>query len=147
MLYRRINFAGIGPGRLRAYLAGLTAGRLTLWCYFVWYLVVLVRYFDPAPNIWLTALALSGIIGTALLINTTRSGSRRVKLEPWPTFRLYVCPFCVASFSALVKNRHFFLIFSPRWSEMAVAAGICLALWLSTRLARAGNPRRLADAV
>ena len=33
------------------YLSKLTNGRLILWCYFIWYLVVLVRYFDANP--WL----------------------------------------------------------------------------------------------
>jgi hypothetical protein len=99
-----------------------------LWCYFVWYLVVLVRYFDPHPGLWFTSLGLSLIIGVALLVNTTVSGRTRVRLEPWPTFRLFLTPFCVSSFAALVKGRGFILIFSPDWREMAVAAGACLLL-------------------
>jgi len=113
---------------LLRYLANLSAGMLILWCYFVWYLVVLVRYFDPRPRLWLTSLGLSVIIGAALLINTTASGRRRVKLEPWPMFRLFVTPFCVSSFAALVKEHHFIMIFSPKWGEMATAAGLCAAL-------------------
>src|SRR5437588_2703800 len=99
------------------YLATLNRGRLILWCYFLWYLVVLVRYFDPNPRLWLTSLCLSLIIGAALLINTTASGTRRLKLEAWPAFRLFITPFCVSSFSALAKGRGFVLIFSPRWPE------------------------------
>jgi len=60
--------------RLRNYLAELTAGRLILWCYLIWYLVVLVRYFDPGPSLWITSLGLSLIIGTALVINANSSG-------------------------------------------------------------------------
>src|SRR5438270_8262406 len=104
--------------RLLKYLRSMSAGRLILWCYFIWYLVVLVRYFDPSPSLWLTSLGLSLIIGVALLINTTASGTRRVRLEPWPTFRLFLTPFCVSSFSALVKGHGFFLIFSPRSNEL-----------------------------
>ena len=99
-----------------------------LWCYFVWYCVVLVRYFDPTPGLWVTSLGLSGIIGAALLVNTTMSGRTRVRLEPWPTFRLFVIPFCVSSFAALVKDRGFVLIFSPDWREFAVAMAVCVAL-------------------
>lgn len=34
------------PSPLLRYLADLSAGQLLLWCYFLWYLVVLARYFD-----------------------------------------------------------------------------------------------------
>jgi hypothetical protein len=124
-----------------SYLAGLSGGRFVLWCYFIWWLVVLVRYFDPAPQIWLTSLGLSLIIGIALFINTTASGTSRVYLEPWPTFRLFLTPFCVSSFAALVKGRGFFLIFSPRWQEMAVAFGSCAVLGTIVLLARRLRPR------
>jgi hypothetical protein len=126
----------LSPSRLVDYLANLSAGRLVLWCYFIWWAVVLVRYFDPRPAIWLTSLGLSVIIGFALLINTTASGTNRVRLEPWPTFRLFLTPFCVSSFAALVKDRGFFLIFSPRWGEMAVAGGLCAGLGAAALLAR-----------
>jgi hypothetical protein len=129
-------------GGVLRYLANLSAGRFVLWCYFVWWLVVLVRYFDPSPDVWLTSLGLSVIIGIALLINTTRSGRSRVKLEPWPTFRLFLTPFCVSSFAALVKGRGFVLIFSPKLSEMLAALGICAALGAAILLARRiGKPR------
>ena len=118
------------------YLAGLTLGRYILWCYFLWWGMVLVRYFDPHPRIWLTSLGLSVIIGVALFINTTASGTTRVRLQAWPTFRLFLTPFCVSSFAALVKDRGFFLIFSPRWEEMAAAAGACALLGALALLAR-----------
>lgn len=118
------------------YFAGLTPGRYVLWCYFLWWATVLVRYFDPNPRIWLTSLGLSVIIGIALYINTTASGSARVRLQPWPTFRLFLTPFCVSSFAALVKDRGFFLIFSPRWEEMAAAASACGILGTVVLLAK-----------
>ncbi len=110
------------------YLSNLTSGRLILWCYFIWYLVVLVRYFDPNPRLWLTSLGLSGIIGFALYVSTVAAGANRVKLEFWQTFRLFLMPFCVSSFAALVKGKGFVLIFSPNLNEIAAAAGLCLAL-------------------
>lgn len=106
------------------YLSGLTAGRFVLWCYFIWWAVVLVRYFDPTPRIWMTSVGLSVIIGIALIINAT-SGSGSAKLQTWPAVRFFITPFCVSSFAALVKDRQFILIFSPDWREMAVAAAIC----------------------
>ena len=126
------------------YLARLSAGRTVLWCYFIWWSVILARYFDPSPRLWLTSLGLSLIIGTALLINTTASGTGRVRLEPWPTFRLFLTPFCVSSFAALVKGQGFVLIFSPRWQEMAVASGACAFLGVIILLARRLRPRTVS---
>jgi hypothetical protein len=36
-------------------------------------------------------------------------------------------PFCVSSFSSLIKGKGFLLIFSPSASELAIAAGLCAA--------------------
>lgn|SRR5688572_26386309 len=113
---------------LRRYLATLSTGRLILWCYFIWYLVVLIRYFDPSARLWLTSLGLSGIIGFALYLSTAGSGTTRIKFDRWQLFRLFLMPFCVSSFAALVKDRGFILIFSPNITEVALAVGLCVAL-------------------
>ena len=110
------------------YLTNLSTGRLILWCYFIWYAVVLVRYFDASARLWLTSLGLSLIIGFALYVSTARTGANNVKLERWQVFRLFLMPFCVSSFSALVKGRGFVLIFSPKPGEILAAAGICALL-------------------
>jgi hypothetical protein len=112
------------------YLAQLSNGRLILWCYFIWYCVVLARYFDPSLRLWLTSLGLSLIIGFALFISTTASvaGKEKVKLDGWQTFRLFLMPFCVSSFSALVKGKGFLLIFSPNPAEILLAVALCIAL-------------------
>jgi hypothetical protein len=119
---------------LANYLHNLTTGRMILWCYLIWYLVVLVRYFDPNPRIWLTSLGLSGIIGTALLISSTAHGN---KLQPWQIIRLFMMPFFVSSFSALVKGKQFVLIFSPNPKEILLAVGLCatfcVAVWFLKR--------------
>jgi hypothetical protein len=114
--------------KLIHYLANLSKGRLILWCYFIWYLVVLVRYFDPSPRLWLTSLGLSAIIGFALFVSTTAAGGRKVELDRWQTIRLFMMPFCVSSFSALVKGKGFVLFFSPEPAEILVAVALCLSL-------------------
>ena len=114
--------------RLVHYLSNLSKGRLILWCYFIWYLVVLVRYFDPSPRLWLTSLGLSLIIGFALYVSTTAAGEKAVKLERWQIIRLFMMPFCVSSFSALVKGKGFILIFSPDLDEILIAVGLCAVL-------------------
>lgn len=119
----------MNPARsLGNYLAELSVGRYVLWCYFIWWCVVLVRYFDPNPGLWLTSLGLGAIIGGALVINAAVSAKGRVRLERWPAFRFFLIPFCVSSFAALVKGQGFILIFSPRWRENAMAAGGCATL-------------------
>ena len=110
-----------------AYLRALSTGRLILWCYFIWYGVVLAHYFEPSLRLWLTSLGLSAIIGAALYISTT-AGANNVRLDRWQTFRLFLMPFCVSSFAALVKDDGFILIFSPRWEELAIAAALCAVL-------------------
>ena len=109
---------------LWAYLRNLNRGRLILWCYLVWYLVVLVRYFDPSPRLWLTSLGLSAIIGIALYLSAT-AGATQVRLDRWIIFRLFLMPLCVSSFAALVKGKDFILIFSPDLKENLLAVGLC----------------------
>jgi len=137
-------------GLLR-YLANLSAGRLILWYYFVWYLVVLVRYFDPTPRVWLTSLGLSAIVGLALCISTTAGDPGQMKMKLWPTVRLFMMPFCVSSFAALVKGKGFVLIFSPRLGENVLALGVCALLGvvvavLKRQRALAANPGSAAPA-
>src|SRR5882724_1828073 len=110
------------------YLSNLSNGRLILWCYFIWYVVVLARYFDSSLRLWLTSLGLSLIIGFALFISTTAASKNKVKLDFWQTFRLFLMPFFVSSFSALVKGRGFILIFSPKPIEILTAVGLCAVL-------------------
>lgn len=110
------------------YLRNLNNGRLILWCYLIWYLLVLVRYFDAKPSLWLTSLGLSGIIGFALYVSTTNTGKQKVHLESWQIIRLFLMPFCVSSFAALVKNQGFILIFSPKAGENMAAIILCAAL-------------------
>lgn len=104
-----------------AYFASLTTGRVILWCYLIWYLVVLCHYFDPSLRIWLTSVGLAAIVGTALYISSTAQGN---KLGGWQIARLYMMPFFVSSFSALVKGQGFILVFSPRPAEIFFGAGV-----------------------
>jgi hypothetical protein len=128
------------------YLANLNGARQALWGYLIWYGVVFVRYFDPRPRLWLTSLGLSGIIGIALILSTAGTNAT-TKLDRWQVFRLFLMPFCVSSFAALVKDRGFILVFSPDWKELAVGSVLILLFLSSVRIARviSGNqPERRA---
>jgi hypothetical protein len=114
----------IGKRVFLRYLRQLDTPRVILWCYAIWYAVVLVRYFDASPQLWLTAFGLSGIIGFALLLST-RAALGQARLGRWGVFRLFLMPLCVSSFAALVKGRGFLLIFSPQRDENLLALGLC----------------------
>jgi hypothetical protein len=118
------------------YLVNLSIGNLILWCYLIWYLVALFHFFDPNPNLWLTSLGISVIVGIALNISTTVGQKEPVKLGFWATFRLFLMPFCVSSFAALVKGHGFVLIFPPTLRENLVALGLCAAFCAGVLLLR-----------
>lgn len=129
------------PMNLRRYLATLSPGRTVLWCYAIWYATNVAHHFDPSPRLWLTSLGIAAIIGTALWISTTSSSTRGpTRLERWQVIRLYLMPFCVSSFAALVKDAGYLLVFPPRLSENLVGAvGIAAfvaAAWLARRAGR-----------
>lgn len=110
--------------RLLRYLTNLTTGRIVLWCYAIWYAVNVMEHFDARPRLWITSLGLSGIIGTALLISTRSASNGTTQLERWQIFRLYLMPFCVSSFAALVKDAGYVLVFPPSLRENLIGAGL-----------------------
>ncbi len=112
----------LGSALLR-YFVALSVGRTVLWCYLIWYLATVVRYFDPAPGLWLNALGISAVIGTALVLSVNGQGFRR--LEPWPTFRLFLMPFCVSSFSQLIKGHGFFVVLPPQPTAAVLNVALC----------------------
>ncbi len=119
---------------LVCYLKNLSTGRIILWCYFIWWLVSIINHFEATLRIWLTSLGLSAIIGAALIISTQPSSGVRSKMDPWVMFRLFLMPFCVSSFAALVKDAGYVLVFPPSWRENATGAALIvvflLAVWL-----------------
>lgn len=120
------------------YLLRLSPARVLLWSYLIWYLVVLARYFDSAPSLWINSLGISVVIGSALYVSTVHSGSRQTRLDRWQVFRLYLMPFCVSSFAALIKDRHFVFIFHPTLRDNAIAfaliGGFCTTIFSIQRL-------------
>lgn len=115
------------------YLANLSTGRQVLWCYLIWYLVMAVAHFDASARLWLTALGISAIIGVALYLSFSTPGHRP---DRWHVLRLFLIPFCVASFSALAKDQGFILVFSPQIAEDAIALAFCGVLIAACALAR-----------
>ena len=99
--------------------------RTLLWCYFCWYGFAVYRHFDPSPRLWASSLGLSAVIGSGLYLSTAYAGPARRTLGFWPVFRFYLMPFCVSSFSALIKGHEFVFIFHPELADNLLALLLC----------------------
>lgn len=117
------------PSPLR-YLSQLSTGRTILWCYAIWYVVNVVHHFDPTPRLWLTSIGLSAIIGFALLLSTRTAAPGATRPDRWVVFRLFLMPFCVSSFAALVKDAGYVLVFPPSLHENVIGAAAIAAFLL-----------------
>jgi len=119
------------------YFATLSAGKVVLWCFLVWYLSTVIQHFDPTPGIWLNALGISAIIGVALYLSVREPG--KPPPDRWTTLRLFLMPFCVSSFSQLIKGKGFVLVFPPDLGEIGVSVAACAAfvivVWLLRQVA------------
>ena len=116
------------------YLSNLSNGKLVLWCYLIWWGAAVFHHFDPSPSIWLNSVGISAVIGVALILSV--GGFKAATRDRWQTFRLFAMPFCVSSFSSLIKGKGFILVFPPSLSELATAVALCTAfavivIWLS----------------
>jgi hypothetical protein len=105
------------------YLQNLPPGKIVLWCFLIWYTATVVHHFDPSPAIWLNALGISAIIGIALYLSVREPGTPPP--DRWTTLRLFLMPFCVSSFSQLIKGKGFVLVFPPDVHELAVSLFAC----------------------
>lgn len=118
------------------YFSTLKLAKLALWCYLIWYLMTVCFHFDATPKLWLNSLGISAVIGTGLLLSVSDTG---LSTDFWHIARLYIMPFCVSSFSALIKNQGFILIFSPSPREVLLTLLACSAFVLGVTLLKKIN--------
>jgi hypothetical protein len=104
---------------LLRYFEAMTTTAVVLWCYLIWYAVTVSWHFDPDPKLWLNALGIGTLIGCGLLLSVSNPDTTR--LGQWQAFRLFLIPFCVSSYSALIKDKGFIFIFSPDPAELISA--------------------------
>ena len=123
-----------------SYLAKLTAGKIALWCFLIWYLATVIHHFDPTPAIWLNALGISAIIGIALYLSVLEPGKARP--DRWTVLRLFLMPFCVSSFSQLIKGKGFVLVFPPDLHEIAISLAACAVFVVVVLIVKRLAPRR-----
>jgi hypothetical protein len=109
------------------YFSRIRAPKLVLWCYLAWYAAISACYFDSSPVIWLSAIGMSAVIGIALIFATKVPGQA---MDRWTMFRLFLFPFCVSSYSALIKGKGFFLIFPTEPRPLLTGLSACAAMLL-----------------
>jgi hypothetical protein len=115
------------------YLRNLSNARLILWAYFLWYLIVASYYFEPSIGVWLNSLGIALFVGFSLYLNLLGGDA---KPNFWQIARCFMTPFCVSSFSALVKHKNFFLIFSPDVKVDLIGLAAIVALTVAVIVAR-----------
>ena len=106
------------------YFHNLRTGKIVLWCYLIWYGVMAAFHFDPRLSLWLNSLGISIVIGAALILSVLPPAGIRA-MDKWVFARLFMMPFCVSSFAALIKDQGFIVVFSPKFSENLWALGAC----------------------
>ena len=109
------------------YLYEIKLDKAILWCYFIWYITVVCFHFDPSVKIWINSIGISAVIGTGLMLSVSSSKGER---DSWQAFRLYLMPFCVSSFSALIKEQGFIVFISPNIKETIVSVSCCVLFLL-----------------
>lgn len=126
---------------LLRYLAQLYPGKILLWVYLIWYLTISTLYFDDDPKLWLTAFGISLIVGFALVLSTTCRPINIRELDRWQTFRLFLIPFLVSSYSLLIKDKGCFVIFPPdlKTNSIALIVIVCFLLFVVLVKKMSGN--------
>ena len=109
------------------YLYEIKLDKAILWCYLIWYVTVVCFHFDPSVKIWINSIGISAVIGTGLMLSVSSSKGER---DRWQAFRLYLMPFCVSSFSALIKDQGFIVFISPNIKETIVSVSCCVLFLL-----------------
>ena len=121
--------------KLFSYLGSLRTGKTALWCYLIWYGVMVTFHFDSRPSLWINSLGISVVIGTALILSVLPPAGIGA-MAKWAVARLFMMPFCVSSFAALIKDQGFLVVFSPRMMENMIAAGACALFVVITLLCK-----------
>ena len=114
-----------GAVTMITYFARLSISRLILWCYLAWYIAVVCLYFEASAALWISCLGLSFFIGIALILAALQPNQ---KIGFWMAFRLFLIPFCVSSYSSLIKGKGFILLFPPNSRSLLICLLSCLGV-------------------
>ena len=112
---------------LLIYFKNITIQKIILWCYFIWYLTIMGLYFEASLKLWVSSIGIALIIGFALILSTNQQG---VKQDVWVKIRLFLFPFCVASYAATIKDYDFILLFPCNIFHLSISILNCLLFLL-----------------
>lgn len=79
--------------------------------------------FDPSLALWVNSMGISLIIGAGLILSVAAPAGQ--KADRWQIFRLFLMPFCVSSFAALIKGHSYIFVFSTAPAELLVSVSAC----------------------
>ena len=65
-------------------------------------------------------------------------------MDRWQYFRLFMMPFCVSSFSSLIKGKGYIFVMPPNTLEQAASVISCLAFVLLVHVIKSIKKRQLA---
>jgi hypothetical protein len=116
-----------------SYFGKLEATKKILWCYLIWYLAIVSQYLELNLGLWMSSIGISVLIGFALNLAARQKGQSPDK---WVVFRLYIFPFCVSSYSALIKDKGFFLLFPTSLTPLFFGIASCTIFVLFTYLCK-----------
>ena len=60
------------------YLYEIKLDKAILWCYLIWYVIVVCFHFDPSVKIWINSVGISAVIGTGLMLSVSSSKGERL---------------------------------------------------------------------
>jgi len=122
------------------YLAHLDSRRALLWSGFIWYAVLMGRHATLMPGPLVNAAGIALVVGLMLTANAIPAGGTWRQLNRWSLLRFFLIPFCVASFSAAMRDAGLIVIFlrNPADNVFAAAAvaGFMLLCAVARRLSR-----------
>jgi len=124
---------------LLKYFCDIKLDKSILWCYLIWYIVIVIFYFDPSLKIWINSLGISAVIGMGLVLSV--SSGKNNRWDYWQVFRLYLMPFCVSSFAALIKDQGFIVFISSKLIENAIAILACMTFLAAIALIKFLNKK------
>lgn len=105
------------------YVLKMKTPKIILWCYLIWYFSIISIYFESSIKLWASSIGISLIIGFALILSTNQQG---IKQDKWVKFRLFLFPFCVSSYSAIIKGHDFILLFPNNKIHFLIGTMNCL---------------------
>ncbi len=81
------------------------------------------------------------VIGIALMLSVSRQNG--AKTDYWVVFRLFMMPFCVSSFSSLIKGQGFIFVLPPRPVEQITSVAVCVVFVALVYLIKFCNARTM----